>query len=74
MFPSRDLIDGYERLLERDRVHQLLLKAHPALADRIRQAVRDDVTRHAATSGESGGPAKARSTEEIGRAIVEALA
>ena len=35
MFPTRDLIDGYERLLERDRVHQLLLEAHPDLADRI---------------------------------------
>ena len=35
MFPTRDLIDGYERLLERDRVHQLLLEAHPDLADLI---------------------------------------
>lgn len=35
MFPTRDLIDGYERLLERDCVHQLLLKAHPELTDRI---------------------------------------
>lgn len=35
MFPTRDLIDGYERLLERDRVHQLLLEAHPELTDRI---------------------------------------
>lgn len=34
-FPTRDLIDGYERLLERGRVHQLLLEAHPELADRI---------------------------------------
>src|SRR5699024_12244916 len=35
MFPTRDLLDGYERLLERDRVHQLLLEARPELADRI---------------------------------------
>lgn len=35
MFPTRDLIDGFERLLERDRVHQLLVDAHPELEDRI---------------------------------------
>ncbi|ATG50108.1 hypothetical protein CFK38_00160 [Brachybacterium vulturis] len=35
MFPSRDMMDGVERLLERDRVHQLLIDAHPTLADRI---------------------------------------
>lgn len=35
MFPTRDLIDGFERLLERDRVHQLLIEAHPELEDRI---------------------------------------
>src|SRR5699024_8939489 len=35
MFPTRGLIDGAEHLLERDRVHQLLVDAHPALEDRI---------------------------------------
>lgn len=35
MFPTRDLIDGFERLLERDRVHQLLIEAHPGLEGRI---------------------------------------
>jgi hypothetical protein len=35
MFPTRDLTDGVERLLERDRVHQLLIEAHPELEDRI---------------------------------------
>ncbi|MDN5821837.1 MAG: hypothetical protein L0H39_10145 [Brachybacterium sp.] len=35
MFPARDMMDGVERLLERDRVHQLLIDAHPTLADRI---------------------------------------
>ena len=35
MFPTRDQIDGAERLLERDRVHQLLIEAHPELEDRI---------------------------------------
>lgn len=35
MFPTRELSDGFERLLERDRVHQLLLEAHPELEDRI---------------------------------------
>ncbi|APX33994.1 hypothetical protein BH708_16190 [Brachybacterium sp. P6-10-X1] len=35
MFPTRELNDGFERLLERDRVHQLLLEAHPELEDRI---------------------------------------
>ncbi|MCZ4328135.1 hypothetical protein [Brachybacterium paraconglomeratum] len=35
MFPTRDLTDGNERLLERDRVHQLLIDAHPELEDRI---------------------------------------
>ena len=42
MFPTRDLIDGYERLLERDRVHQLLLEAHPDLFAEIEQLVRDN--------------------------------
>lgn len=27
MFPTRDQIDGLERLFERDHVHQLLLEA-----------------------------------------------
>ena len=35
MFHTRDLIDGYERLVERDRLHQLLVEAHPELEDRI---------------------------------------
>ena len=35
MFPTRDSIDGFERLLERDRVHQLLIDAHPELEDSI---------------------------------------
>lgn len=35
MFPTRDQIDGVERLLERDRVHQLLVETHPELEDRI---------------------------------------
>lgn len=35
MFPTRDLIDGFERLLERDRVRELLVDAHPELEDRI---------------------------------------
>lgn len=35
MCPTRDQIDGIERLLERDRVHQLLIDAHPELEDRI---------------------------------------
>lgn len=35
MFPTRDQIDGYERLLERDRVHQLLIEARPELEDYI---------------------------------------
>jgi 3-isopropylmalate dehydrogenase len=46
----------------------------PALADRIRQAVRDDVVRHAALRDESAeGASAARGTEEIGSAIVAAL-
>src|SRR5690625_1699916 len=35
MFPNRELIDGAERLLERDRIYQLLVEAHPELEDRI---------------------------------------
>lgn len=35
MFPNRHQIDGVERLLERDRVRQLLIEAHPELEDRI---------------------------------------
>ena len=32
---SHELRDGFERLMERDRVHQLLFAAHPNLGDRI---------------------------------------
>ena len=35
MFPTREMMAGGERLLERDRVHQLLIDAHPELEDRI---------------------------------------
>jgi len=35
MFPARNLTDGFERLLERDRVRQLLIEALPDLEDRI---------------------------------------
>lgn len=35
MFPTRETRDGFERLLERDQVHQLLIEAFPELADRI---------------------------------------
>ena len=36
MFPTRDVIDGAERLLERDRIHQLLIEAQPGLEDRVK--------------------------------------
>ena len=35
MFPTRAQIDGVERLIERDQIHQLLVEAHPELKDRI---------------------------------------
>lgn len=35
MFPTREMRDGFGRLLERDQVHQLLLEAYPELADHI---------------------------------------
>lgn len=35
MFPTRELLASAERLLERDRVHQLLIDARPELEDRI---------------------------------------
>lgn len=45
MFPTRDLIDGHERLLERDRVHQFLLEAHPELTARDAQLSRSAFSR-----------------------------
>lgn len=35
MTPTHELSDGFERLMERDRVHQLLITSHPDLEDRI---------------------------------------
>ena len=35
MLPTKDMNDGFTRLLERDQLHQLLVDVYPALADRI---------------------------------------
>lgn len=35
MLPTHEFSDGFERLMERDRLHLLLIAAHPDLADRI---------------------------------------